>query len=304
MDFGLTKAIEILTNKLQGWLESLTSMLPNFVVAVLVLIVFFFLAKGTKAIASRLFKKFYDKPAIQNLFSTIIYIAVLSIGLMVALNVLHLKQTVSSLLAGAGILGLALGFAFQDISANFISGVLIAIRKPIQVGDIIKVQDYMGTVEEINLRVTIIKTFQGLHVIIPNKDIFQNPLTNFTKTNERRIDIEVGVSYGDDLDKAKEVALGAVKQLPYLLEDREVNLYYTGFGDSSINFVLHLWIQYPEQPGFLEARSEAIMAVKRAFDENDITIPFPIRTLDFGIKGGETLSEMKMQVAQNGHGKS
>lgn len=304
MDFGLTKAIDILTNKLQGWLESLTSMLPNFVVAVIVLIVFFFLAKGTKAIASRLFKKFYDKPAIQNLFSTIIYIAVLSIGLMVALNVLHLKQTVSSLLAGAGILGLALGFAFQDISANFISGVLIAIRKPIQVGDIIKVQDYMGTVEEINLRVTIIKTFQGLHVIIPNKDIFQNPLTNFTKTNERRIDIEVGVSYGDDLDKAKEVALGAVKQLPYLLEDREVNLYYTGFGDSSINFVLHLWIQYPEQPGFLEARSEAIMAVKRAFDENDITIPFPIRTLDFGIKGGETLSEMKMQVAQNGHGKS
>lgn len=304
MDFGITKALDILTNKLQGWLEGITSMLPNFVVAVLALTIFFFLAKGAKVIANRLFKKFYDKPAIQNLFSTIIYLSVLSIGLMVALNILHLKQTVSSLLAGAGILGLALGFAFQDITANFISGVLIAIRKPIQVGDIIKVQDYMGTVEEINLRVTIIKTFQGLHVIIPNKEIFQNPLTNFTKTNERRIDIEVGVSYGDDLEKAKKVALDAVKQLPYLLEDKEVNLYYTGFGDSSINFVLHLWIQYPEQPGFLEARSKAIMAVKKAFDENDITIPFPIRTLDFGIKGGETLSEMKMQVAQNGHGAS
>ncbi|WP_424963942.1 mechanosensitive ion channel family protein [Ekhidna sp.] len=301
MDFGITKAINILTDKLQGWLESLTAMLPNFIVAVLVLVLFYFLARGVKMIAIKVMKRFYDKPALRNLFSTIVYIAVLTIGLMVALNVLHLKQTVTSLLAGAGIIGLALGFAFQDISANFISGVLIAIRKPIQVGDIIEVEDYMGTVEEINLRVTIIRTFQGLHVIIPNKEIFQNPLTNYTKTNERRIDLEVGVSYGDDLEKAKQLAIDAVKDKPWIKHDKEVNLFYTGFGDSSINFVLHLWIEYPDQPGFLEARSQAIMAVKKAFDDNNITIPFPIRTLDFGIKGGETLSDMKMHIgSRNG----
>ncbi|MEQ6165814.1 mechanosensitive ion channel [Ekhidna sp. MALMAid0563] len=301
MDFGITKAINILTDKLQGWLESLTAMLPNFVVAALVLMVFYFLARGAKLLSTKILKRFYDKPAIRNLFSTITYIAVLTIGLIVALNVLHLKQTVSSLLAGAGIIGLALGFAFQDISANFMSGVLIAIRKPIQVGDIIEVEDYMGTVEEINLRVTIIRTFQGLHVIIPNKEIFQNPLTNYTKTHERRIDLEVGVSYGDDLEKAKQLAIDAVKDKPWIKKDKEVNLFYTGFGDSSINFVMHLWIEYPDQPGFLEARSQAIMAVKKAFDDNDITIPFPIRTLDFDIKGGEALSDMKMHIgSRNG----
>ncbi|WP_420315773.1 mechanosensitive ion channel family protein [Ekhidna sp.] len=304
MDFGLSKALNILNDKLQGWLESLTAMLPNFAVAVIVMVTFILAAKGVRAVASKLFKRFYDKPAIRNLFTTIVYIAVLGIGLMVALNVLHLKQTVSSLLAGAGIIGLALGFAFQDISANFISGVLIAIRKPIEVGDIIKIQDYMGTVDEINLRVTVLKTFQGLHVIIPNKEVFQNPLTNYTKTNERRIDLECGVSYGDDLEKAKDVALKAVEELPYLMEGKDVKLFYTSFGDSSINYVLQFWIKYPDQPGFLEARSEAIMAVKKAYDENNITIPFPIRTLDFGIKGGEALSDMKVQMSsKNGQKK-
>ncbi|SNS84570.1 Mechanosensitive ion channel [Ekhidna lutea] len=304
MEFGITKAVEILTDKLQGWLESLTAMLPNFVVAIVVLVLFFFLARGVRLLSDRVFKKFYDNPAIRNLFSTTVYITVIAIGLMVALNVLHLKQTVTSLLAGAGIIGLALGFAFQDISANFISGVLIAIRKPIQPGDIIKVDDFMGTVEEINLRVTIIKTFQGLHVIIPNRKIFQNALTNYTKTNERRIDLECGVSYGDDLEKAKELAVEAVESQSFIMDNSEVKLFYTGFGDSSINYVLQFWIKYPDQPGFLEARSQAIMAVKKAYDENDITIPFPIRTLDFGIKGGETLSDMNMQVSsKNGYKK-
>ncbi len=304
MDFGLSKAYNILTDKLQGWLESLTAMLPNFAVAVIILIVFIFLAKGVRAIANRLFKRFYDKPAVQNLFSTILYFTVLGVGLMISLNVLQLKQTVESLLAGAGIIGLALGFAFQDISANFISGIMIAIRKPIQVGDIIEVKDHMGTVEKINLRVTIIKTFQGLHVIIPNKDVFQNPLTNYTRTHERRIDLEVGVSYGDDLEKVKEIAIEAVKDKSFIMDGTDVRLFYTGFGDSSINFVLQMWIQYPDQPGFLGARSDAIMAVKKAFDENGITIPFPIRTLDFGIKGGEALSEMEMHLASSDNGKS
>lgn len=301
MDFGIKQAIDILQGKAENWLESLIAMLPNFIVAVIVLVVFYFLARVVKTIAGKIFGRFYDKPAIRNLFTTIIHVAVIIIGLMVALNVLQLEKTVTSLLAGAGIIGLALGFAFQDISANFISGVMIAIRKPIVVGDIIEVDGYMGKVENINLRVTIIRTFQGLHVIIPNREVFQNSLTNYTKTNDRRIDLECGISYGDDLEKVKEIAVSALKDKPFLKQNEEVNFYYTQFGDSSINFVLQLWIEYPGQPGFMKARSEAIIALKKAFDSNDISIPFPIRTLDFGIKGGETLSEMKMNISsQNG----
>ena len=150
----------------------------------------------------------------------------------------------------------------------------------------------MGLVEKIDLRVTVIKTFQGLHVIIPNKDVFQTPVTNYTKTNERRIDLEVGVSYGDDLEQVKEVAINAVAQLPYLLPDKEIKLFYTAFGDSAINFTLMLWVSYPDEPGFLQAQSDAIISIKKAFDAHNITIPFPIRTLDFGIKGGIGINEI------------
>lgn len=296
MEFNLNKAIEILSGKLSSWLEALTALLPNMVVAVFVLVVSYIVARMLKMAVNRLMARFSAKEAINSLFTTLVYLTTLAIGLMVALNVLHLEQTVTSLLAGAGIIGLALGFAFQDIAANFISGVLIAFRKPIQLGDIIETKSFMGTVEKIDLRVTMLRTFQGLHVIIPNKDVFQSPVTNYTKTSDRRIDLEVGVSYADDLEKVKKVAIEAVSELPYLLPNKEVELHYTAFGDSSINFKLMIWVHYPDEPGYLKAQSDAIIAVKKAFDANDITIPFPIRTMDFGIKGGKTLSEMTVNT--------
>ncbi|MCG8386008.1 MAG: mechanosensitive ion channel [Cytophagales bacterium] len=296
MEFNLQKALRIVLDKLESWMETLIAMLPNLVVAVLILVIFYFLARLMRLVANRLLDRLSDKGAINNLFSTLFYLLTLGVGLIIALNVLRLEQTVTSLLAGAGIIGLALGFAFQDITANFISGILIAFRKPIQVGDIIQSRDFMGMVEKIDLRVTVIRTFQGLHVIIPNREIFQNPVTNYTKTYDRRIDLEVGVSYGEDLQRVKEITLNAMDGMPGLLPNKEVKLFYTGFGESSINFVLMLWIHYPDEPGYLEARSEAIMRVKKAFDANDITIPFPIRTLDFGIKGGKPISDMKLSL--------
>ncbi|MEQ9298635.1 MAG: mechanosensitive ion channel family protein [Cyclobacteriaceae bacterium] len=305
MKFDLNKAIDILTGKFELWLETLTAMLPNMAVAIIVLVVFYGIAQAVRMVSARLFDRFSDRGAISSLFSNVFYLMTLGIGLIMALNVLHLQQTVTSLLAGAGIIGLAIGFAFQDITANFISGILLAFRKPIRVGDIIQTKEFFGTVEKIDLRVTVIRTFQGLHVIIPNKDVFQSPVTNFTKTNDRRIDLEIGVSYAEDLDFVKEVAIESVSKMPYLLKGKEVQLVYNEFADSSINFTLMIWIQYPDEPGYLTAKSDAIMAVKKAFDENGITIPFPIRTLDFGIKGGKTLSKMTLntngqETARNG----
>lgn len=298
MDFNLSKAVEILYQKVASWLEGLTSMLPNMVVAMLVMLFAYVIARLSRKLSRNLLDRVSEKDAINNLFATVVYLTVLGVGLIMSLNVLHLQQTVTSLLAGAGIIGLALGFAFQDITANFISGILLAFRKPIQIGDIVNIKDYMGEVEKIDLRVTMIRTFQGLHVIIPNKDVLQSPVTNFTKTYERRIDLEVGVSYAEDLDLVEKVAKESVADLPYLLPGKEIKLFFQEFGDSSINFVLMIWIHYPNEPGFLQGKSDAIKAIKKAFDENGITIPFPIRTLDFGIKGGQTLQkQMEHQMA-------
>lgn len=292
INFDLQQAFEILQEKLASWLGTGTAMLPNFVLAVVVLIVFYFLSRGIRLLSKRVMGRFLDQPAITNLISTIFSFLTVGTGLVVALNLLHLSQAVTSLLAGAGIVGLALGFAFQDISANFISGVIMAFKKPIKVGDIIETNQYMGFVKEIQLRATVIETFQGLHVIIPNRLIFENAVTNYTKTFKRRVDLEVGISYADDLEEVKEITEKAVCGNQYLTDSQDVKLVFQEFGDSSINFRVMFWINYsPGKPNFLEARSEAIMAIKKAYDENGITIPFPIRTLDFGIKGGEKLSK-------------
>jgi small conductance mechanosensitive channel len=147
-------------------------------------------------------------------------------------------------------------------------------------------------VHDVNLRTTIVRTFQGQHVIIPNKDIFQNPLVNYSKTTSRRVDLRCGVAYGDDLQEAERVAVDAITKAG---DVEDVELFYEEFGDSSINFVLRFWIHFEKQTDFLGARSRAIKQLKGAFDEHGITIPFPIRTLDFGVVGGEKLSEVLPQ---------
>ena len=150
----------------------------------------------------------------------------------------------------------------------------------------------MGEITNIEFRTTSITTFQGLEVLIPNKTMFTDSLTNYTTTPYRRIDINVGVSYGDDLDKVLEVTKKAIEPIECRLAHRDAEVFFSEFGDSSINLTAMFWITFPGNNNFLKARNQAIINIKKAYDENDIMIPFPIRTLDFGIKGGEKLSQM------------
>jgi small conductance mechanosensitive channel len=170
------------------------------------------------------------------------------------LSVLNLDKAVTSILAGAGILGLALAFAFQDIAANFMLGIFLLFRRPLAVGDIVSTNDHMGVVEEINLRDTMIRTFQGQRVIIPNKDVFQNTIENYTVLGKRRLDLGVGVSYGDDLRKVKEIAIKAAEKISVRSLTEEISLYYEEFGDSSINFSIRIWLNNTDQPTFLQGR--------------------------------------------------
>ncbi len=283
---------QLIFGKLSQWLHELIRMIPNLLLAAIVLAVGVFVARAVKRFTARLMKNATHNPTINGLFTSIIYFVFLGIVFFTVLSILKLDKAVTSILAGAGLLGLALAFAFQDIAANFMSGIFISIRKPMHIGDIVQLKDYMGKVEEINLRDTVLRTFQGQMVIIPNKDVFQNPIENFSILGKRRMDLTIGVSYGDDLRKVKEVTLEAVKDLPFLSDEDETTMHYREFSDSAITFIIRLWVKSPEQKAFLEAGSEAIIRIKEAYDTNDILIPFPIRTLDFGIKGGASLSEM------------
>jgi small conductance mechanosensitive channel len=146
-------------------------------------------------------------------------------------------------------------------------------------------------VQDISLRLTTLRQPEGPLVLIPNKAVFQNPLVNFSRLGRRRIDVEVGVAYGEDLPRAREVALAAVEQVEGREQATPPELFYTAFGDSSITFTARFWIDETRQADWLAARSDAIVRIKQAFDDAGITIPFPIRTLDFGNVGGVPLAE-------------
>ncbi|MEO6000642.1 MAG: mechanosensitive ion channel [Chitinophagaceae bacterium] len=290
-------AFRLISEKTEQWMHDLIRLLPNIFLASIVLVTGLFIARWIRKIAAKVINKFSHNNTLTGLFTSITYIFFIGITLFTVLSILKLDKAVTSILAGAGIIGLAIALAFQDIAANFISGIFISIRRPMELGDVVKIKDYMGKVEEINLRDTVIRTFQGQMVIIPNKDVFQNPIENYSLLGKRRTDIIIGVSYGDDLEKVKGVTLVAVKGISGLSDDDDASMYFTEFGDSSINFTIRLWINSPEQSSYWQVTSDAIMRIKKAYDENDIVIPFPIRTLDFGIKGGTPLEKMAINVS-------
>lgn len=292
----INKAYQIIVNKLSLWLKELIRLLPNIALAAVILVIGLFIARWLKKFACKIFKRFISNETLTNLFSSLVYIFALGIIFFVSLSVLNLDKAVTSILAGAGIIGLALAFAFQDIAANFMSGIFLSIRRPLHTGDIVQIKDYMGKITQINLRDTVLKTFQGQMVIIPNKEVLQNPIENYSLLGKRRMDLTVGISYGEDLQKVKNITLNAVQGIDGLTKEDEITFFYKEFGDSSINFDIRLWVRTPEQPEYLHVRSEAIMRIKKAYDENNITIPFPIRTLDFGIKGGTQLSDVVLKT--------
>ena len=279
--FDIQAALGNASSKVMGWIVALVESLPNIIAALVVLFAFWGLAKVARRLVKRIAERIGDQPQINRLIAQAAYIGVLGLGLVLALGVLDLNKTVTSLLAGAGIIGLALGFAFQDIAENFIAGIILNLRNQFNEGDIIKTSDYTGIVERVELRATLLIVPTGQRVLIPNADVYKNAIVNYTQSGKHRVDIPVGISYADDLDKAKRVAIEAVQAVEERDTSREVELFYDEFGSSSINFKVRFWIDYARQVDFHRARSEAIMRIKKAFDENDITIPFPLRTLDF-----------------------
>jgi small-conductance mechanosensitive channel len=293
----LDKITDLISGKLSNWGEGLIKILPNIVLAAVVIVIGFYIAKFIRKISNKLISKVSNNLTLNNLFSSILYFVFIGIVLFTVLTILNLDKAVTSILAGAGILGLALAFAFQDIAANFMSGIFLSFRKPLKIGDIVQIKEYMGKVIIINLRDTVVETFQGKTVIIPNKEVFQNPIVNYTMLEKRRFDLSVGVSYGDDLEKVRQITIDAVSSIEELSKEDAVNVFFTEFGDSSVNLSVRMWINTPEQAVFNKVGSEAIIRIKKAYDANDIMIPFPIRTLDFGIKGGTSLDQMPMQIA-------
>ena len=288
----IDEVYKLLSEKLESWVEGGITLLPNIVVAFFIAIAFGIIAKVIGNVAGKIMRRTFESRQIASLLTSIIKSIVLIAGIVIALDFVGLKGTVTSLLAGAGIVGLAIGFAFQDMTENFIAGVAMGIRKPFEIGDVIEAEGVFGNVKEINLRNTLVETFYGQLEVIPNKILFRNILTNYSYLGYRRIEVSVGISYADDIEEAAKVITDAMNEKDYVIKKEETAVYAESFGDSSINLLLWFWIRYPGEPGFMVVRHDAISTVKTVLEENDILIPFPIRTLDFNAKGGDKLNSM------------
>ncbi len=281
-------------DRLESWIYAIGANLPNLALSVLVMVGAFLLAKLVKRFSKKYLLKVGTDKTISSFLSRLLALLTIVAGLMLALSILDLTKTVSSILAGLGIVGLALGFAFQDTAANFMSGIYITFNQPYAIGDVVQTNDgTMGYVVDINLRVTKIRTFDGPIVYVPNRYLFQESFTNYTELGRRRLRLECGISYGENLENVERVVIEALSKVEGRLEEEDVTVHWQGFGDSSINFIANVWMEYTQNnKAYIDVKNQAIIRLKSAFDANNIMIPFPIRTLDFGIKGGVTMDKV------------
>jgi len=287
---GIEKTWNLLVEKLLGWTRDFILLLPNLAVAVLVLVGFWLAAKLVRNLLLRLLNRVSHSEQVTRLLAQTVFLAFLAAGFFISLGIVGLQKTVASLLAGAGILGLALGFAFQDIAANFMAGIYLSIERPFRVGHLIQTKDFIGIVQRVHLRWTEIDNSQGQMVLIPNKQVFENPITNYTSSGKRRVDIKLGVSYGDDLEKVRQVTLKTLEQISVRKPDTPCEMFFEKIDDSAIDLVARFWIAFAsKQSEYLAAQSEAIEKLKKAYADNGITLPFPTRTLEFTARSGASL---------------
>lgn len=291
-NFSINDSVSNLWTKLDGWLDSIILTLPNFAVAILVLVIFYFIAKGIRSLGTKfLYNRIADE-AIRQMVSKIIFAVIILVGFFVALGVMQLDTVLTTVLASAGVVGLAIGLALQGTLSNTFSGLMLSFHPKIRLGDFIETNDKQGYVTEISLRNVAIRQTNNEYVVIPNSTFINSLFTNYSLTDRSRVDVSCGVGYEDDLEKVEKMVLELINENFPTVENEEIDFFFTEFGDSSINFVTRFWINSIRPKPKLAAQHKAIMLIKKKFDAEGINIPFPIRTLDFG--------KNKLQMAPQG----
>ncbi len=247
--------------------------LPRLGAAALILLVAHLLSKWlTKLLRNRMEHGERD-PELIVLLEMITRLGIFALGISLALEQIA-PGRFTSLIAGLGVGGIAIGFGLQDIIKNFISGILILLQQPFEIGDSIEVSGFGGTVLNISVRSTELKTWDGRIVIIPNGDVYASSVVNFSKSVHRRVSLTVGVGNNSDLDKVARITHEVIAGLPGVLKDPPPSVTFRNFGESSIDFTLLYWTDTMEV-GINNAQDAAIKALKEAFDREGVDLPYP-----------------------------
>lgn len=229
-------------------------------------------AKAIGGIVRRVMRKADVDPTVVSFTGNLVYVGMLVFVVLAALSQLGIQTT--SFIAILGAAGLAVGLALQGSLANFAAGFLMIIFKPFRVGDYIEGAGVAGTVEEIQIFTTTLKTPDSKMVIIPNAKLTDDNIINWTVKGVRRVDMVFGIGYGDDVDKAKKVMADVLAQDCRILKDPPPQIAMLELGDSSVNFVVRPWVNVQD---YWSVYFDTTENIKKSFDANGINIPFPQR---------------------------
>lgn len=293
----MEKELDFIKNTLNKWKVDSVEFLPKLFLAMLILLLTYLLAKSIKNISEKFYGKiFKENLEAVRLVNSVLQILIVLFGGFLSLEVLGLESIITKILAGAGIVGIIAGFAFKDIASNAFAGFLLNMQKPFSDGDWVKVDGNFGMINKIGMITTSIKTITGEEVFVPNQLIYNQSFTNYSSYKRRRVVIKTGVSYGDDLEMVKEVAIDEVSKIESVINKNNIDFYFTEIGGYSYNFELRFWVRFNKQVDFLSAQNEAIIRIKKRFEQENISIAYPVQTLDFAVKGGVNIFDDVIKV--------
>jgi small conductance mechanosensitive channel len=277
MKFNLSEATGAVQEMVNGFIERL----PYFAVALVVFIIFILIGKGVRAgvrAVTQRNRRHYNLGVVMGRLS---YGLIIFLGLLIALVIAIPGFTPGELVNILGLSSVAIGFAFRDILQNFLAGILLLLAEPFRIGDQIILNDFEGTVEDIQTRATFIKTYDGRRIVIPNSNLFTNSVTVNTAYKKRRLEYDVSIGYGDDISHAKRILLDTVRDIPEVLADPAPDALVVGLADSSINIRLRWWVQPPRRFESLIAQDVVLEKVAQALLSEGFDLPFPTRQILF-----------------------
>ena len=261
------------------WADFL-SHLPFLLVALVILVLTWLVVMLFQRFSRKLLSRWRRRQSLRDLIARLIIITIWVVGILLAALVLFPGLTPSRALGAMGLVSIAVGFAFKDIFENFFAGILILWRYPFEKGDFIECQGIVGKVENISIRMSMIRKTTGELVVVPNSFLFKHPVEVLTNQAKRRVSIIAGVAYGESVVNAVQVIQRTVEGCETVANDWPVQIFPQTFGASSIDIEVTWWTD-PKPVDIRHSRAEVVTAVKQALDDAGIEIPFPYRTLTF-----------------------
>lgn len=266
--------VRVVWRTIRGLGESLVARAPYIVIGIIVFLTFLLLARIVKRAIRTAGERTRLDVNLADLLGRLAMLVISALGIFVAAVVIFPTFKPGDLITGLGITSVAIGFAFKDILQNFFAGILILWRQPFVVGDQIRSGNYEGTVEEINVRSTRLKTYEGERAVLPNGDVYTSAVLVRTAYDKRRVRFTVGVGYPDSLEQARATIHRVLKETDGVLDDPGPWVYVAELAPSSVNFNVYFWVM-SQQANVLAVSDRVATGIKLALDDAGIDMPFP-----------------------------